>query len=116
MIGLARDRHGAAAVEFALVAPLLVAVLVGSVELAAWSWGAAQARDLAARAARCVTVTPERCGGDAAVTALVAAQSRFDASVRIENSACGVRISVTGGLPAALTPGLGTVTARACAG
>ena len=40
----------------------------------------------------------------------------FDSRVRIENSACGVRISVTGGLPAALTPGLGMVTASGCAG
>jgi len=116
MIGLAHDRRGAAVVEFALVAPLLIAILVGLVELAAWSWGAAESRDLAARAARCVAVTPERCQGDAAVAALVAADSRFGSRVRIENSACGVRISVTGGLPAALTPGLGVVTASACAG
>ncbi len=115
-MNLGQDRSGAAAVEFALVAPLLVAILVGLVELAAWSWGAAATRDLAARAARCVAVTPERCRSDAAVAALVAAESRFDSRVRIDNSACGVRISVTGGLPAALTPGLGTVTARACAG
>jgi Flp pilus assembly protein TadG len=78
MTGLANDRRGAAAVEFALVAPLLVAILVGLVELAAWSWGAAETRDLVARAARCVAVAPERCRGDAAVAALVAAESRFN--------------------------------------
>ncbi len=53
MTGLAQVRRGTAAVEFALVAPVLVAILVGLVELAAWNWGAAETRDLAARAALC---------------------------------------------------------------
>lgn len=116
MIG---NRSGAAAVEFALVAPLLLTLLIGTVELSRWAWGAASTRDLAARAARCITVTPARCRSVTATQAeMAAAAPMISRTTRLEfaASACGVRIVARGGFPARLTPGLGETTAIACAG
>jgi Flp pilus assembly protein TadG len=116
---LRRNRSGAAAVEFALVAPLFLSLVIGTVELSRWAWGAAATRDLAARAARCITVTPALCGSVAATDkAMAGAAPLISAAteLRYEKAACGVRITADGGFPALITPGLGRVEGRACAG
>jgi Flp pilus assembly pilin Flp len=113
-----QDRRGAAALEFALVAPIFLALVIGTVETARWAWGAAATRDLAARAARCISVTPELCGTIAA-TQLHLAQSAPSISrttkLDFEKSACGIRVVAVGGFPAMLTPGLDETVAVACA-
>lgn len=105
MIGAAsaarRDRSGAAAIEFALVAPLFLTLVCGTVELSRWAWGAAEVRDRAARAARCLAVGQSDCGSAG--------------GMRFERSACGVRVVVEGGFPAVLTPGLDRARGVACA-
>jgi Flp pilus assembly protein TadG len=119
MTGLATCRRGAATLEFALVAPLFLALSFGTLELAHWAWGAAATRDLAARAARCIAVTPVRCHSAAATIAAMAddAPRLFGHSaISFEKSACGIRVTVHGGFPARLTPGLGETSASACAG
>ena len=72
---LLHDRHGAAAVEFALVAPLLLTMVVGTVERARRAWGTAATRDVTARAARCIAVTPLRCGTRAQISTAMAADA-----------------------------------------
>jgi Flp pilus assembly protein TadG len=119
MIRLANCRRGATALEFALVAPLFLALSFGTVELAHWAWGAAAVRDLAARAARCISVTPSRCTTAAATTAAMHADAPHIAghsNISFDKSACGIRVTVRGGFPARLTPGLGETSAAACAG
>jgi TadE-like protein len=119
MIHLAACRRGAAALEFALIAPLFLALSFGTVELAHWAWGAAAVRELAARAARCISVTPSRCGTAAATVAAMHADAPHLASqsaISFEKSACGIRVTVRGGFPARLAPGLGETSAAACAG
>jgi hypothetical protein len=67
----------------------------------------------AADAARCL-----RLGGDCGTPEAVRERLAGAAPVRgigFESSACGVRITVTGGYPAALTPGLGEARIHACA-
>jgi Flp pilus assembly pilin Flp len=113
------DRRGAAAVEFALVAPLFLSLLIGTAELSRWAWGAAATRDLAARAARCIAVTPWLCGSAAATDkAMVAAVPLISGAtaLRFEKSACGVRVVASGGYAALITPGLVPVEGSACAG
>lgn len=112
-----RDRSGAAAVEFALVTPVLLALIIGISELARWGWGAAATRALAAEAARCIAVDPLRCGSAAATRAAMAQAAPLisqSTSLEFETSACGIRVIAHGGFPARLTPGLGTITAVAC--
>lgn len=116
---LRRDDGGAAALEFAIVAPIFLALVIGMIELARWSWGAAATRDLAARAARCMAVSPARCGSAAGVDAAMRADAPMIAATTVLSFApgrCGVRVVARGGFPAVLTPGLGPVTAAACAG
>lgn len=112
-------RSGAAAIEFALVAPLFLCLVIGTVELSRWAWGAAATRDLAARAARCIAVTPWRCESAASTRkAMAAAAPSISATteLRFEKAGCGIRVIASGGFPAAITPGLGRVEASACAG
>jgi Flp pilus assembly protein TadG len=112
-----RDRSGAAAVEFALVTPLLLALIVGIAELAHWGWGAAATRALAAAAARCIAVEPQRCGtADATRAAMAQSSPAISRNTRLdfEKAACGIRVTAHGGYPARLTPGLGATTAVAC--
>jgi Flp pilus assembly protein TadG len=117
MSALSQDRAGAAALEFALVAPVFLVLVLGGVETSRWAWGAAATRDLAARAARCIAVTPGLCKSAAATHAQLAAATPLvgnAVSLRAETAACGIRVVAMGGFPARLTPGLGRVAASAC--
>lgn len=114
MTAIRQCRAGAAALEFALVAPLFIALVAGTVELARWGWGAAVLRDAAAQGARCLRVTPDRCGSAAALRAWLGEPEGVQAIV-VTKSACGLRFTTRGGYPAALTPGLGVTSASACA-
>ena len=117
-VALRRDNRGVAALEFALIAPLFLGLVMGTIELARWSWGAAATRDMAARAVRCITVTPARCGSSADVAAVMRTDAPMIAAttrLSFEPGPCGVRVVARGGFPAVLTPGLGPVTAAACA-
>lgn len=112
-----QNRSGAAAVEFALVTPLLLGLIIGMTELARWGWGAAATRTLAADAARCIAVDRQRCGSAEATRAAMAAASPLISASTVldfEKSACGIRVTARGGFPARLTPGLGETTAVAC--
>lgn len=114
-----RDRRGAAALEFALVAPIFLALVIGTVETARWAWGAAATRDFAARAARCIAVTPELCGTIAATRQHLAQTAPLvsrTTTLEFGKSECGIGVVANGGFPAVLTPGLGDTVAVACAG
>lgn len=119
MTRLWRCRAGATALEFALVAPLLLAMIAGTFELSRWALGGAATRDLAARAARCIAATPARCGSVAATRAAMASEAPVIARttrLTFRRSPCGVLVVARGGYPALLTPGLGETIAVACAG
>lgn len=107
-------RRGAAALEFALVAPLFLTIIGGTVELARWGWGAAALRAAVADGARCLQLAPHRCGSLQALRAELGDAAPVQ-SLDVEKSACGLRLTATGGFPAALTPGLAATSARACA-
>lgn len=112
-------RRGAAAIEFALVAPVFLTLVIGTVELSRWAWGAAATRDLAARAARCIAVTPDLCSTGPATAAMMAAAApaiTATTALRFDRAPCGVRVTANGGFPALLTPGLGPVESSVCAG
>ncbi len=59
--GLLRDRRGATAVEFALVAGPLLVLVLGSVELGRALWGRQALQEIAVSAARCAAVPQTAC-------------------------------------------------------
>lgn len=59
-----RDQGGASAVEFALVAAPLIALLFGSVEFARLYWTDHALTRVATMAARCVAIPESGCSGD----------------------------------------------------
>ncbi len=111
---LGADRRGATAVEFALVAPVLLAMLFGGIEAGRYLWFAAALDHAVGAAARCAEVeggacaTPEGLAEDMKATL---ARLAVDAplpkgALKTGEAPCGTEIRV--GLPyPALLPGLG---------
>lgn len=110
-MSLLGNRSGAAALEFGLVAPLFLLIVCATLDTVRWGQGAAVMRDLAAQSARCIAVSPSKCGSAAAVRKRHGGKARLD----FEPSACGVVVTARGGHESPLAPG-GGKPARACAG
>lgn len=97
---------------------MLLALVIGIAELARWGWGAAATRSLAADAARCIATDPAKCGSASATRAAMAKAAPLISgatTLDFDKSSCGIRVTARGGFPAVLTPGLGEVSAVACA-
>jgi len=93
---LARCRRGATALEFALIAPLLFMLVLGTLDVGRWLWARAALQNAVARAARCVATSPEICkntheittfAGDSATGAAIQG-ARFSVNRRF----CGVQV------------------------
>lgn len=52
IVGLKRDRRGVAAVEFALVCPILIFLMIGMIVWGGWFWLAHSVQSIASEAAR----------------------------------------------------------------
>jgi Flp pilus assembly protein TadG len=93
---LAHDQHGATALEFAFVVPLLLLLLLGTIDLGRLLWTRAALDYAVAQAARCMAVSPQICGDTHSVAAY-AARSVSAPNVRanafhIGKSACGIEV------------------------
>lgn len=66
MLDLLRDRRGATAVEFALVAGPLLLLVLGSVEIGRALWGRQALQEIAVTTARCAAVPQTACTSDKA--------------------------------------------------
>ena len=116
------QQAGTAALEYALVLPVLLVLLLGALDAGRVMWLAVTPLDRAVDvAARCAAIDTTTCGTPAQITAYAAAQafgttmtaSVFTATI----AACGAK--VTGSLPFAFVtpwPGKRTIslTAMAC--
>lgn len=119
------DRGGTTAVEFALVAPLLLALLVGALEAGRLLWFGAALGFAVDRAARCAELAPD-CGTEGAIRAeMEAALASLAVPVAagagelvLAPEPCGTRIEAHLAYPP-LVPGLvplaPTLSAHACA-
>jgi hypothetical protein len=124
---LAADASGATAIEFALVAPLLLALLFGSLETGRYIWFAAALDHAVGKAARCAEVIGGACAtpqglaeevkGSLAGLAVLAPVG--ESALVTRAAACGTEIRVGLTYPS-LVPGLGPVlpalNASACIG
>ncbi|WP_448581183.1 TadE/TadG family type IV pilus assembly protein [Thermaurantiacus sp.] len=124
---LAADQGGATAVEFALVAPLLLVLLLGSIETGRYIWFAAALDHAVSEAARCAEVMKGACATPAGLAENVGAGLQRlavhapvePAALATRRAACGTLIRVALPYPS-LVPGLGpalpALDASACIG
>jgi Flp pilus assembly protein TadG len=110
------DRRGTTAIEFALVAPLLLLIMAGAADYGRWLWLRASLDHAVAGAARCAAVNPRLCGGRAEIIghARAAAAGTRGARFVVRDAPCGIEVR---GLLRykALLPLPLTIRARACA-
>lgn len=118
---LGRDRAGTTATEFALLAPALLLLLVGSMEFGRLMWTQAVLDFAVQDAARCASITPSVCG----TSAQIATYASGDVSTSYvptsafsgTTAACGHQVSASFAYPFIAT-GLfnftPTLTASAC--
>src|SRR5689334_473900 len=58
----ARDESGTSAVQFALIAPAMLMMVIGSMQVGRVMWVAGALNYAVGEAARCASVTPSVCG------------------------------------------------------
>jgi Flp pilus assembly pilin Flp len=94
-----RDRHGGAAVEMALVFPLLCLMILGGIETGWMLWSTSTLNFAVEEAARCAAVDATNCGsttniqGVAVGKAMGLGMSASDFTVT--SPACGKRVAAT---------------------
>ena len=118
---LARDRSGATAVEASLILPVLLLVLMGTMELGRMAWTQSALTYAVQEAARCAAVRPGVCGTPAEIQAyavrraspLTVPPDTFTAA----EAGCGWQVQADlqyRFLLRALTPAGPTIRARTC--
>lgn len=93
---LAAAREGAAAVEAAFVLPLLLLLLLGTIEFGRLAWTRVALDYAVQEAARCASVRPDLCGSNAQIAAFAAQKVQplnIPASAfSVSSQACGVQV------------------------
>lgn len=120
----ARER-GATALEFALVAPILLVVLFGAIEGGRLLLVMAAFHHAVHDAARCISIAPTDCATrDAVADIMTKSMRKFSvpltmtpAMISVTPDACGMQINATLPYPALVLPGTiyPTLRARSCA-
>jgi Flp pilus assembly protein TadG len=121
--GALRSNSGATAIEFAMLFPVYLLLLLGVVEFGRMFWTQSTLQQAVEAAARCASVNPSTCGSASATADYAAAQMygvnipSSDFTVTSPAPACGNQ--VTASVPfsfivSALFPWNVTLTAQSC--
>ncbi len=116
---LARDRRGSAAVEFSLVAPALLLLVLGMLESGRALWTQNALNYAVEQAARCYAVGAPGCTTPALTQSFAAGVSgaKFPSSAfTVSNAACGFSVTASYSM-SLLIPHFGitpTLTAQSC--
>lgn len=121
LLHLCRDRSGAAAVEAAFTLPLLLSVLLGTMEVGRLAWTQAALNFAVQEAARCADVQTTVCGTPAA-TAAYASQKTAPLTIpasafTVTTTTCGVQVKASYAysfMVRAIAPVTPTLTAQVC--
>lgn len=116
-----RGRRGATAVEYALILPVLLFLLLGIMDVSRWAWVQATLEYATAAAARCASINTTECGATAQIQAYGAARAHGmsipASSFTVTAAACGRRVSASTPF-SFITPWIGpqglTLSADAC--
>lgn len=95
---LARASDGAAAVEFAIIAPALLLLLLGIIETARGLWMQNALNYSVEQAARCAAIDKNNCGSPAQVQTYAATVSGTDfgaSTFTVATAACGNLVSAS---------------------
>lgn len=118
---LLMDRSGAAALEFALVAPTLFFLIMGGIEFSRLLWTQSALQMAVAQAARCYAWSVSSCATTTETqtfAANVAPQLGFSSSVfTVTSTTCGAKVSASfpySFIAKGLFPLTPTLTASAC--
>jgi Flp pilus assembly protein TadG len=116
-----REIRGATAVEYAIVLPVLLLLLLGITDVGRLMWVQGTLEYATAAAARCAAVDQVACGSDAAVQSYAAARAYGlnlgAADVQVAAATCGRRVSASrsfGFVTPWITPTGLTLHADAC--
>jgi Flp pilus assembly protein TadG len=96
-----RDRRGAAAVETALVLPVLLSLVMGTIEVGRLGWTQAALTFAVQEAGRCAEVTPAACGNAADVATVIKARMGLPQTTagltvtRGPTATCSVQVEAT---------------------
>ena len=118
---LRADAGGSTVVEYALILPVMLALVIGMMEIAWLGWAKATLDYATAEAARCGIVRTDICGTTALIQSYGASQAAglnlSAASFTVTNASCGLMVSAQAGagfiayiLPATLPK----LTSQAC--
>lgn len=115
------DQRGVAAIEFALVVPVFLVLVFGTIEAGRLMWYQVSMQRAVAVAARCGALGTTGCTTDPAIRskalASTAGAGLGTGSVTVSRPACGVRVLATRQFAFALRiPGISpiTLTAQSC--
>ncbi|HSC18263.1 MAG TPA: TadE/TadG family type IV pilus assembly protein [Rhizomicrobium sp.] len=96
---LARDTHGATAVEFAFTAPLFMALIFGIIEAGLALWAQFGLQNAVEAAARCASVNTTTCSGATAIASYAASNTLGvtipASSFAFSQPSCGNQVSGT---------------------
>jgi len=93
------DQRGSAAVEFAIVAPILLTIIYGIIEVGVYLFAQESLQRSVEVAARCAAIQRNDCLDDEAIK-LLASESAFGLSIdksaySVTSESCGVRVSAS---------------------
>jgi Flp pilus assembly protein TadG len=118
---LGRDDAGSTMLEYTLVLPAMLALVIGMMEIAWLGWAKATLDYATAEAARCATVRTDLCSTVAQIQSFGASQAAglnvSAANFTVTNAGCGVMVSAQAGagfIAYVLPKGLPNLTSRAC--
>lgn len=117
----ALDRRGSAAIEFGLLLPVFLMMLIGIIDAGRLIWTRSVLGYAVQDAARCAAVNANLCGTAAQIQAFAAAKAFgvivAPAAFTVADAACGVEVSVSHTFEPALPwlfPDSPSFTAKAC--
>lgn len=112
---------GAAALEYAILLPVFLMLLLGGIDVSRALWMQVSLDRAVQAAARCASVTPTTCGSTAAIQAYAASQAwgvTVASSVfSVQAQACGVRVTAAAPFQFVtpwIAPPSGTLRSSAC--